>query len=146
MDSSSGSLDLEVCTGVALSWGMVGLQSALERGATGQTAASLTLLRTTAAVELASTSTVVDQILVIILLSLAAEAPEEKTRYSEDDGTTDTNTDTDNGVSCAFLHAGIVTAGVTGRSQGRSNNGRASAGRNASIPVCDSGDNDGGVG
>lgn len=98
-------MPLEVGTSVALSRGVVRLQRALEGATTGHAAASLALLSRAAAVELAGTGGVVDQLLVIVTSSSAAEAPEKDTGHGENNGTTNTNTNTNDGSSRSRAHA-----------------------------------------
>lgn len=91
---------------------MVRLERALEGAATSHTTTGLALLRG-AAVELAGTGGVVDQLLVVVVGPPLAETPEQNTGHGKDDSTTNTDSDTNDGLLVGFRQAaaGAVVAG-----------------------------------
>jgi hypothetical protein len=107
---------LEVSTGVA-GWGVVRLQGALEWAATRCTTTGLALLRS--AVELAGTSAIVDQVLVLVLVSLLAESPDHDTGDGQNDSKPNTHADANDYVLGRSRHArGRRTTCVAQRSCG----------------------------
>ena len=94
----AASAALEVGRGVDLRGRVVALERALEWASGARSrAANLALLRCTRA---AKPITVADQLLVLLLASLfTAESPEQQAASRQDNGTTNTNADTDNGAA-----------------------------------------------